>query len=348
MCIDYRELHKLTTKNLPRIGDLFDQLQVSRYFSKIDIRSGYHQLRVHGEDILKTAFTTRYEHFEFTIMPFGLTNAPAVFMDLKNQSKEDHEVHLKLVLELLEKEKLFAYLVRRVKSRIRLCTHAKRQGRERDNRNAAWPEPTNGKEGMWRSWWKMYFAALVDIIEGIENTAKTCVRRILLPMLQLSDILKVKLETKSKNLQCGRYELVIVDRLTKSAHCLTIREGYKMEKLARLYIDGVVAGHGVHVSIISDLDGRFTLRFLTDGQSERTIQTLEDMLRAYSREMSRVHDKISIVSNLKKCLANASLHVPLYEFKIDKTLRFVEEPVEIMDREVRSLKHSKISLVKVR
>ncbi|GKA87385.1 putative reverse transcriptase domain-containing protein [Tanacetum coccineum] len=85
MCIDYRELHKLTTKNLLRIDDLLDQLQVSRYFSKIDIRSGYHQLRVHGEDILKTAFRTRYGHFEFTVMPFGLTNAPAVFMDLKNQ-----------------------------------------------------------------------------------------------------------------------------------------------------------------------------------------------------------------------------------------------------------------------
>ncbi|GJX67774.1 putative reverse transcriptase domain-containing protein [Tanacetum coccineum] len=128
MYIDYRELHKLTTKNLPRIDDLFDQLQVSRYFSKIDIRSGYHQLRVHGEDILKTAFRMRYEHFEFTVMPFGLTNAPTIFMDLKNRlckpyldkffilfiddiliyskSKEGHEVYLKLVLELLKKEKL--------------------------------------------------------------------------------------------------------------------------------------------------------------------------------------------------------------------------------------------------
>nr|GEY75429.1 putative reverse transcriptase domain-containing protein [Tanacetum cinerariifolium] len=127
---DYRELHKLTTKNLPRIDDLFDQLQVLRYFFKIDIRSSYHQLRVHGEDILKTAFRTRYGHFEFTAMPFWLTNAPAVFMVLKNRvckpyldkffilfiddiliyskSKEDHEVYLKLVLELLNKEKLFA------------------------------------------------------------------------------------------------------------------------------------------------------------------------------------------------------------------------------------------------
>ncbi|GJZ82010.1 putative reverse transcriptase domain-containing protein [Tanacetum coccineum] len=133
MCIDYRELNKLTVKNrypLPRIDDLFDQLQGSRFFSKIDLRSGYHQLRVHEDDVPKTAFRTRYIHFEFTVMPFGLTNAPTVFMDLMNRvcksyldkfvivfnddiliyskTKEDHEVHLGLALELLRKEKLYA------------------------------------------------------------------------------------------------------------------------------------------------------------------------------------------------------------------------------------------------
>ncbi|GJW37127.1 putative reverse transcriptase domain-containing protein [Tanacetum coccineum] len=301
---------------------------------------------------------------------------------------------------------------------------------------------------------------------------------------------------------------VIVDRLTKSAHFLAIREDYSTERLAKIYVDEIVARHGVPVSIISDRDGRFTSRCWqtvqkalgtrldmstayhpqTDGQSERTIQTLEDMLRAcvidfggswdvhlplaefsynnsyhssikcapfealYGRkcrspvlwaeigessligpeliqettdkvvlikeklkaardrqksyvdnrrkplefevgdrvmlkvspwkgvirfgkkgklapryvgpfeileriglvayrlrlpeELSGVHDTFH-VSNLKKCLADASLHVPLDEIKVDKTLRFVEEPVEIMDREVKSLKRSKIALVKV-
>ncbi|GJY82065.1 putative reverse transcriptase domain-containing protein [Tanacetum coccineum] len=249
---------------------------------------------------------------------------------------------------------------------------------------------------------------------------------------------------------------VVVDRLTKSAHFLEIREDYSMEKLARLYIDEIVARHGVPVSIILDWDGRFTSQFWqtlqkalgtrldmstayhpqTDGQSERTIQTLEDTLRAcvidfggswdvhlplaefsYNnnyhsstrcapfealyRRKCRSPEKLKAVRDRQKsyadnrrkplefevrdrvllkaspwkgvmyfrkkgklapryvgqfeilerigpkCLADANLHVPQDDIKIDKTLRFVEEPVEIMDREVKSLKRSKIPIVKV-
>ncbi|KAL0537580.1 hypothetical protein IC582_026561 [Cucumis melo] len=133
LCIDYRELNKVTVKNrypLPRIDDLFDQLQGATVFSKIDLRSGYHQLRIKDGDVPKTAFRSRYGHYEFIVMSFGLTNAPAVFMDLMNRvfrefldtfvivfiddiliyskTEAEHEKHLRMVLQTLRDNKLYA------------------------------------------------------------------------------------------------------------------------------------------------------------------------------------------------------------------------------------------------
>jgi hypothetical protein len=128
LCINYREMNKVTVKNkypLPRVNDIFDQLHGSQVFSKIDLRSGYHQLKIKEEDIQKTTFRTRYGHYEFLVMPFGLTNAPAVFMDMMNRtfrefvdwcvvvfiddilvyskSREEHEEHLSTILSILRK-----------------------------------------------------------------------------------------------------------------------------------------------------------------------------------------------------------------------------------------------------
>ena len=133
MCIDYRQLNRVTVKNrypLPRINDLFDRLRGARVYSKIDLRTGYHQLWVRETDILKTAFRTCYRHFEFKVMPFGLTKAPAAFMDLMHrvfqpyldqfvvvfvddiliysQSEWEHEYHLRIVLQLLRDHQVYA------------------------------------------------------------------------------------------------------------------------------------------------------------------------------------------------------------------------------------------------
>ncbi|GJV86779.1 reverse transcriptase domain-containing protein [Tanacetum coccineum] len=201
---------------------------------------------------------------------------------------------------------------------------------------------------------------------------------------------------------------VIVDRLTKSAHFLPIKETDTMERLTRLYLKEVVLRHGVLVLIISNKDSRFISSFWqslqkalgtrldmsfiyhpqTDDQSERTIQILEDMLCAcvvdfgngldrhlplvkfsynnnyhtsikassfeplynqlkLPQQLSKVHSTFH-VSNLKKCFSDKSLVIPLEEIQIDKKLHFVEEPVEIMDREVKRLKQSRIPIIKVR
>ncbi|GJY01681.1 putative reverse transcriptase domain-containing protein [Tanacetum coccineum] len=523
-------------------------------------------LRVHRIDNSQD-LRTRYEHFEFTVMPFGLTNAPAVFMDLMNRvcksyldkfviffiddiliyskSKEEHEVYLRLVLELLKKEKLYAkfskcefwlqevHFLGHVKNKkyewgmeqeeafqtlkSNLCDAPILSLPDGDEDFVVYYDASNQGLGDASKVENATTKMLCSLGKLMERKEDGGMYFIWIPLIgdvrtlimDEAHALRYLVHQGADKTYYDLRDMLEIPELTKSAHFLATREDYSMEKLARLYIDEIVARHGVPVSIISDRDGRFTSRFWqtlqkalgtrldmstayhpqTDGQSERTIQTLEDMLRAcvidfggswdvhlplaefsynnsyhssircapfealYGRkcrspvlwaeigesrligpelvqettdkvvlikeklkaardrqksyadnrrkplefevgdqvllkvspwkgvirfgkesklapryvgsfeilkkigsvvyrlrlpeELSSVHDTF-YVSSLKKCLADANLHVPLDEIRIDKTLRFVEEPVEIMDREVKSLKRSKISIVKVR
>ncbi|GJR84841.1 putative reverse transcriptase domain-containing protein [Tanacetum coccineum] len=314
MCIDYRELNKLTIKNrypLPRIDNLFDQLQGSSVYSKIDLRSGYHQLRVCDEDIPKTAFRTRYGHYEFQVMPFGLTNAPAVFMDLMNRTKEEHDAHLRLILELLKKEELYAkfskcdFWLSKVEARKEenygikdLCGMIKNLEPRADGtlclKNRSWiPCFGNlrdlimheshkskysihpGSDKMYQDlkklyWWPNMKAEIATYVSKCMTCTKVKAEyqkpsgllvQPIIPVWKWENI-TMDFITKLPKTTSGQDTIwVIVDRLTKSAHFLPMKETDSMEKLTRQYWKEVVLRHVVLVSIISDRDSKFTSHF---------------------------------------------------------------------------------------
>ncbi|GJZ75957.1 putative reverse transcriptase domain-containing protein [Tanacetum coccineum] len=492
MCIDYRELNKLIVKNrypLPRINDLFDQLQGSRVYSKIDLRPGNHQLKVREEDILKTAFRTRYGHYEFQVMPFGLTNAPTVFMDLMNRvckpyldkfmivfiddiliyskSRKKHEEHLKLILRLLKKEEfegihLDPTKIKSIKDwaspktlteiqkakvafqllKQKLCSApilALPEGSENfvvdyDASHRELGAVSMQKEKViayascqlknvmfeHRSW-ILYFGDLRALIMHESHKSKYSIHPGLdkiyqeLKKLYWWPNMKAKIAIYvSKCLTCAKVKAeyqklpgkdtiwVIVDRLTKSADFLPMREDDSLEKLTRQYLKE----RSLHKALGTRLDMSTAYHPQTDGQSERTIQTLEDMLCScvldfekswdrylplveflfnnsyhtsikaapfealYEHQNSyqdardgqksyagvrqkplefQVGDKVMLkVSPWKeKCLSDETLAIPLDEIQIDDKLYFIEEPVEIMNREVKRLKQSRIPIVKI-
>nr|GEX52391.1 putative reverse transcriptase domain-containing protein [Tanacetum cinerariifolium] len=378
MCIDYHELNKLTIKNrypLPRIDDLFDQLQGSSVYSKINLRLGYHQLRVRNEDIPKTAFRTRYGHYEFQVMPFGLTNAPAVFMDLMNRvykpyldkfvivfiddiliyscNEEEHANHLRIILELLKKEKLYAkfskcdFWIRTVQFLGHLIDS---QGLHVDPAKIEaienWASPTIPTE-IYRD---SYFTS--RFWQSLQNALGT--------QLDMSTTYHPKTDGQSER---------TIQTLKVMLHACAIDFGKGWEKHLPLvefsYDNRPVIIHETtekivqirqHLQAARDRQRNYAnvrrkpLEFQAEDRVMLKISHRKGPV-AYKvdlpEELSNVHNTFH-VSNLKKCLFDESLIIPMKELKLGDKLNFVEEPVEIMDREIKQLRQSCIPIIKVR
>ncbi|GJX39453.1 putative reverse transcriptase domain-containing protein [Tanacetum coccineum] len=338
-----------------KIDDLFDQLQGSRVYSKIDLRSGYHQLRVQEEDIPKTAFRTRYGHYEF-------------------QNKKEHEEHLKLILRLLKKEELYAKFSKCEfwLSKVQFLGHViDSEGIHVDPTKIEsikdWASPKTPTE-------IRQFLVKFDWGEKEEDAFQLLKHKLCsTPILALPE--------GSKNF------VVYCDASHKGLGRGFDAKG-KRERLNRevdsQYLKEVVTRHGVPVSIISDRDGRFTSQFWQSLQKalekiiqiKKHIQAGRDRQKSYADrrckplefqvgdkvlakvgtiayrlelpdQLSRVHSTFH-VSNMKKCFSDEPLAIPLDEIQIDDKLNFIKEPVKIMDREVKRLKQSHILIAKVR
>nr|GEY62420.1 putative reverse transcriptase domain-containing protein [Tanacetum cinerariifolium] len=415
MCIDYRELNKLKIKNcypLPRIDDVFDLFQGSSVYSKIDLRSGYHQLHVQENDILITVFRTRYGHYEFQVMPFRLINAPAVFMDLMNKpfldklvivfikdiliyskNKEEHEEHLRIILELLQKKKLYAkfskcefwldfvkFLGHVINSQ---GVHVDPAKVEAIKSSTAPKSPTEGEEEeeafqLLKD--KLCSAPILALLEGSKDFVVYCDASLkdygamLMQREKVIGYASWQLRNHEENYMTHDLELgAIVFALRLWRHYLY---GVKLLRLRPCMDESVgrqFVGMRSRQKSYADLKRRLT-EFEVGDNVMLKVSSLRGVIHFGKRgklspgfigifkvierigpvayklglpdKLCGIHDTFH-VSNLKGCFVNEDVVIPLDEVQLDDKLHFVEEPVEIMDREVKRLKQSRIPIVKV-
>ncbi|GJT14007.1 putative reverse transcriptase domain-containing protein [Tanacetum coccineum] len=365
MCIDYHELNKLTVKNrypLPRIDDLFDQLQGSRVYSKIDLRSGYHQLRVREEDIPKTTFRTHYGHYEFQVMPFGLTNAPAVFMDLMNRvckpyldrfvivfiddiliyskSRKEHEGHLKLILNLLKKEELYAKFSKCEfwLSKVQFLGHV--IDSEGIHVDPAKIEPIKD----WAS-----PKTPIEIQES-ENFVVYCdashkgLDRVLMQKEKVIAYRHYLYGTKCFVFTDHKSLQHILDQKE-----LNMRQRRWLELLSDYDCEIRYHPRKANVILSAQSEARKEENFINE-DLRGMINKLEP--RADGTLCLNNRSWIPCLGDLRALIMHES-HKSKYSIhpgsdKISQKLHFIKEPVEIMDREVKRLKQSRIPIVKVR
>nr|GEY53162.1 hypothetical protein [Tanacetum cinerariifolium] len=321
------------------------------YFSKIDLRSGYHQLRVYEDDILKTAFRTRYGHFEFKVMPFGLTNAPAVFMDLMSRvcrpyldkfvivfideiliyskTKEEHEMHLGFILELLKKEKLYVKF-----SKCEFWLQEVQFLRHVINGDGIHqPEIPE---------WKWERIAM-DFVTKLPRTSSRGTWDFHLPLVEFS---------YNNNYHCSMryapFEALYGRKYHSPILWVEVGEGQLIgpeivqettEKISQIK-DKLKAVRVVRFGKKGELAPKFVGPF----EIIERISPVAYRLRLHE-ELNDVHDTFHM-SNIKKCLADQALHVPLEEIHVSAKLNFVEELVEILEREFKKLKPSRIPIIK--
>ncbi|GJU23027.1 putative reverse transcriptase domain-containing protein [Tanacetum coccineum] len=295
MCIDYRELNKLTVKNrypLPRIDDLFDQLQGSSVYSKIDLRSGYHQLRVREEVFQKTIFKQLFGHYEFPSYPFGLTNASAVFMDLMNRVCKPYldKCVIVFVDDILSYSKNKKEHLKKQKGKFEFLK----------------------KEEYYHASIK---AAPFEALYGQKCCTPVCWADVGEVQLTGPEIVQEKTE---KVIQIKQRIHVARDR--QKSYADLKRKPMEFQFGDRVMLK-VSPWKGVGGSVAYKLE--------------------------LPQELSMVHNTFH-VSNFKKCYSDEPLVVPMKGIHVDDKLRFIEEPIEIMDQEVKRLKQSRILIVNVR